>query len=268
MTHYGPLARTVADAARYLDVVCGPDEQDPTSLAAPMPGFRAAIEGLLGEVRVGFVGDNGIAPSDPTVLAVVRSAVDDLVKAAGLREVPDFRIDLPDPAQHGGAPALYMLDRNPDDASAAAEAIGNLLRTPGAAPVIDSAFSNLDLSIGAIQGAVQARNALNNRLAAAFDDVDLLLMPTAPCVAFGAEGPVPTSLAGREVGPHAAVTYTSPFNLSGHPAVSVPAGQVDGLPVALQIVARRHEDTLALAAAAVLERIRPWPPLASAYATR
>lgn len=262
-THYGPLARCVVDAARYLDVVCGADERDPTSLPAPRPGFTEAIEQLdLRGRRVGFVADNGIAPCDPSVVGVVRQAADALLGAADLHELSPFRLDLPDPTQHGGAPALYMLDTNPAEAAASAEALANLLETKGAGPVIEAAFGHLDLSLPALQGAIAARNVLYERLAVAFDEVDLLLMPTAPVVAFGAEGPVPTSVGGREIGSHAAVTYTSPFNLSGHPAVSVPAGLVDGLPVGLQIVARRHEDTLALAAAAVLERVRPWPTLA------
>jgi Asp-tRNA(Asn)/Glu-tRNA(Gln) amidotransferase A subunit family amidase len=61
------------------------------------------------------------------------------------------------------------------------------------------------------------------------------------------------------------VSFTALFNLSGHPAVSVPAGVVDGLPVGLQIVARRHADALAVATAAALERVRPWPVLAPGY---
>ena len=70
------------------------------------------------------------------------------------------------------------------------------------------------------------------------------------------------AVGGRECGATAAASFTSMFNLSGHPAVSVPAGLVEGCPVGVQLVARRHEDALALAAAAALERARPWPKLA------
>jgi aspartyl-tRNA(Asn)/glutamyl-tRNA(Gln) amidotransferase subunit A len=60
------------------------------------------------------------------------------------------------------------------------------------------------------------------------------------------------------------VPFTAPFNITGQPAVSIPAGTVDGLPVGVQVVARRHEEPLVLAAGAVMERARPWPKLAPA----
>ena len=89
-----------------------------------------------------------------------------------------------------------------------------------------------------------------------------MLIPTSPVPAFGCGGPLPTVVDGRDVGPQACALFTGPFNLSGHPVVSVPMGMVDGAPVGMQIVARRHEDALALAAAAAFERAHPWPLLA------
>ena len=64
--------------------------------------------------------------------------------------------------------------------------------------------------------------------------------------------------------PLTTVAQTYVFNLSGHPAISVPAGMVDGTPVGLQIVGRRHEDLRVLAAAAAFEKLQPWPLLVSA----
>jgi aspartyl-tRNA(Asn)/glutamyl-tRNA(Gln) amidotransferase subunit A len=108
----------------------------------------------------------------------------------------------------------------------------------------------------------EARFRLIGVLAEAFTRFDLLLTPTTQVSAFAAEGPMPTRIAGQDVDHWSALGLTFPFNLSGHPAVSVPAGTVDGIPVGLQIVGRRHEDLLVLAAAARYERIRPWPGLA------
>jgi aspartyl-tRNA(Asn)/glutamyl-tRNA(Gln) amidotransferase subunit A len=59
------------------------------------------------------------------------------------------------------------------------------------------------------------------------------------------------------------VPFTAPFNISGMPAVSIPAGtSVEGMPVALQVVARRHEEELVLACGAIAEANRPWPKFA------
>lgn len=78
---------------------------------------------------------------------------------------------------------------------------------------------------------------------------------------------MPTEIDGEAIKPMHAITFTYPFNMSGHPAMSVPCGfDGDGLPVGLQIVCRRHEDHVAMALAAAFERARPWPKFASAYA--
>jgi aspartyl-tRNA(Asn)/glutamyl-tRNA(Gln) amidotransferase subunit A len=62
------------------------------------------------------------------------------------------------------------------------------------------------------------------------------------------------------------VPFTAPFNISGQPAVSIPAGcTTEGLPVGLQAVTRRHDEELVLAAGQVAESNRPWPKLAPGY---
>ena len=96
-----------------------------------------------------------------------------------------------------------------------------------------------------------------------FDEVDILLTPTTATTAFVAEGPPPLEIAGQRVGGMGSVPYTAPFNISGQPAVSIPAGlSSEGLPVGLQVVARRHEEELVLACGIVAETNRPWPKFA------
>ena len=96
-----------------------------------------------------------------------------------------------------------------------------------------------------------------------FDDVDFLLTPTTATTAFAAGGPPPMVIAGKEVGGMGSVPFTAPFNISGQPAVSIPAGlSVEGLPIGLQVVGRRHDDFGVLACGLLMEQAHPWPKLA------
>lgn len=103
------------------------------------------------------------------------------------------------------------------------------------------------------------RWTLNQRLLTFFQKFDLLLTPTMPSEPFAAEGPPPDIIGGQPIPLLGAVAFTYPFNLSGHPAASVPAGFTEnGLPVRLQIVGACHADDLVLQAARAYEKMRPW----------
>jgi aspartyl-tRNA(Asn)/glutamyl-tRNA(Gln) amidotransferase subunit A len=107
--------------------------------------------------------------------------------------------------------------------------------------------------------AQKARSALNKVLWELFETFDLLVTPSTPTVAFGAKGPPPSEIEGEPIPLLWTVALTFPFNLSGHPAASVPAGfAAKGLPVGLQIIGPRHRDDLVLQIAYAYEQARPW----------
>jgi Asp-tRNA(Asn)/Glu-tRNA(Gln) amidotransferase A subunit family amidase len=131
-------------------------------------------------------------------------------------------------------------------------------------PTVQLTMENADLLNRRRQArAVGERIALEHALSDLFEDVDLLITPTTATTALGAEGPYPEEIAGTRVRPMGSLPFTYPFNMSGHPAISLPAGRdADGLPVGMQIVGRHHDDHLVLAAAAAFEAARPWPRFA------
>ncbi len=104
------------------------------------------------------------------------------------------------------------------------------------------------------------RVEMNEAMADLFEQVDILLCATSPMEPFAAEGPMPYQVGEVAVSPYNAGALTIPANLSGFPAISIPAGlSGDGLPIGLQAYARRHDDALLLDLALTMERARPWP---------
>jgi aspartyl-tRNA(Asn)/glutamyl-tRNA(Gln) amidotransferase subunit A len=261
LIHYGPLARSVRDAARYIDCAAGTDSRDPASLPAPAVTYERRLDQIeLSGLRLAVLDDLGICPSHPEVRAVLHAAADALVAAGGMTRVDGVGLRFPDITP--GAASMLVADADPAMAEAMGEIMANLFVTDGAGPLMAMAFAGADLSLDALAKANQLRHALNQGIADVFDVADLIVLPTSPVPAFGCSGPLPEVVDGVDVGPAAAVLFTSPFNMSGHPVVSVPMGFVDGTPVGMQIVARRHDDHVALAAAAAFEAVRPWPRLA------
>jgi aspartyl-tRNA(Asn)/glutamyl-tRNA(Gln) amidotransferase subunit A len=262
MVHYGPLARSVRDTARYLDVVVGVDQRDPYSLPPPAVPYEQQLLDLPSGLRAAVVDDLGVSPSDPGVAAAFHEAAAVLIEACRMTR-SKATVSFPNLVTIGAA--VIYADADPVDAEYGPQILMNLMNTPGAAPLMELAFTNPDLTLEGVARTNQVRHQIDMELAALFDDADVLLVPTSPVPAFGVEGPIPTVVAGRDIGPAAPALFTAPFNLSGNPVVSVPAGLVEGAPVGMQIVTRRHEDALAMQIAARYEAARSWPKLASGY---
>jgi aspartyl-tRNA(Asn)/glutamyl-tRNA(Gln) amidotransferase subunit A len=110
------------------------------------------------------------------------------------------------------------------------------------------------------------RMELNETMARIFDTtqdgVDFVITASNPDVAFAAEGPLPDTFGGVEADAGNNGLLTFPANLHGNPAISVPAGSLDGLPIGLQILGRHFTEPLLLDLALVMERNRPWPLVA------
>jgi len=256
----GPVVRSVRDAARYLDVIAGPTVTDPTSLALPADSLEAAlvsgaaIDALRG-TRVAWSDTLGYASAEPAVRDATHTLALALVDAAGL-ELVDVPVSVPKP---GSAWSLWStLDGMATDYEAMRDRADDLTDVMRAG-LLSYERLRPDVMLKAIRG----RRDTVTALAPTFEAVDPLLTPTTPTPAFQAEGRHPRPVNGKDVSlAGLSAPFTMPFNLTGQPACSVPAGLVDGLPVGLQIVGRRHDDLRCLAAAALLETTHPWPKLA------
>jgi aspartyl-tRNA(Asn)/glutamyl-tRNA(Gln) amidotransferase subunit A len=261
----GCVARSVRDVARWFDVCNGPSEYDPFSL----PRVSGWEDGLgshdLAGLRVAVVPDLGAAVVSTAVRGMVEEAAADLLASTGMVRV-DLEVALPrgglEWAMAGSATLLAELgDRYP-----ACE--------PDLTPEImlgcNIATHHFDVEVA--KSIELLRRRCIYAMAEVFDSVDLLVCATNPDVAFGAKGPLPTTVDGvdlvAELGFETAVgnngALTIPANLTGNPAVSIPAGTIDGLPVGLQVIGRHHEEQLLLDLARLAERERPWPLVAPA----
>ncbi|MBA3655151.1 MAG: amidase, partial [Actinobacteria bacterium] len=251
----GCLARSVRDAARWADVANGFDPRDPYSLPR-VEGWEAGLGTYqLRGRRVAVSPTLGAAVVHPDVEAQVIAAADWLIGAAGLERV-DRAIDLPDFSVEWALAGLVGVKAD----------LGDLY--PGCAADLtqEIAFGlQIAESMFSLEQAAKGeawRRGMNETMAAVFDDVDFVIASTNPDVAFSAEGPLPFQVGDVNVGPGNNGALTIPANIAGNPAISIPIGTVDGLPIGLQVIGRHHDEPLLLDLARTAERERPWPLVA------
>ncbi|MFM8268525.1 MAG: amidase [Ilumatobacteraceae bacterium] len=253
----GCLSRSVRDTARWFDVCNGFDARDPISLPRVEGwelGLGAHLAALRG-ARVAFAPSWGDAVVAPEMWALLEHVGSDLVHALGMRRVDDVDLRLP---RMGLAWSL--------SGNLAIEArLGDLWPDCADELTPEIRFA-MEQSAGRYDAAARAkierrRTELNEAMARAFDPsdgVDFVITASNPDVAFDADGPLPGVFGGIEAGPANNGRLTFPANLHGNPAISVPAGTIDGLPVGLQIVGRHFSEQLLLDLALTVERTRPW----------
>jgi aspartyl-tRNA(Asn)/glutamyl-tRNA(Gln) amidotransferase subunit A len=250
----GTLCGSVRDFATYLDCVAGYDPCDPDSLPKPSASYASSLDKTTDRLRIAWCPRFGGARSDQEVLDTVSDAVDAFSDLGHVVEPVD--LDIPEVKRDWQAIASFarhgelfeLLSEHRDDVGraffAGVEAGGQVTAKRYAE-------------------AQRARAVLNNALRSTFERFDLLLTPATATTAFDARGRLPESIAGEPVVDPLEVTpFTYQFNMSGHPAASVPAGlTVSGLPVGLQVVAERHRDDLVLQVCHQYEQARPWTQL-------
>ena len=258
LEHIGPLTRTVADAALVLSVVAGYDDRDRLSIRSDDVDWLRAVDGDLRGLRVAYSPDLGYAAVDPAVRAVVDRAATVFERDLGCT------VERADPGWEDPYEALLPLILCESDLAGMrrmADELGDRMSPAsgrGAARRLDRRAAHQRR--GAAQGGLQRGLAVLPLLRpAAHPDAGRAAVRARPAGATA-------TIDGREVDGFYWLSFTFPFNFTGQPAATVPAGFTeDGLPVGLQIVGRRMDDALVLRASAAFEAAAPWrdrwPPI-------
>jgi aspartyl-tRNA(Asn)/glutamyl-tRNA(Gln) amidotransferase subunit A len=248
---YGPITRTVRDAALYMDAVVGAHPSDPDSLPHPGYSYADMIEALPRRRRIAFNPSLGYATVQHDVMREVEAAVQ-VFRDLGHHVV----------VTHDTLPDLGIEWATVSGAEVYAEIADEIEmhRSQFGRGFLAGIERAKEISAAHMGRMYRLRAQLNQAIAELFERFDLLLTPTLPIEAFSAAGPFPTEINGQPIAtPLGAVAFTYPFNFSGHPAATVRAGMTDaGLPCGLQIVAPRHREDLVLQAAYAYEQARPW----------
>jgi amidase len=267
LDHIGPMARTVADCALMLDAIAGVDEdRDPRQIGVVVQEYASALEVGASGLRVGVLSEGFGIPdaSEPDVDAAVRAAADVLAGAGA--SVEEVSIPL-----HSDGLAIWnaIATEGATDLMVRGDAFGtnhkghyttDLVDFYGRARRARGADYSVTVKITALLGTylsedynhhyyAKARNLgrrLNAEYAAALERFDVLLLPTTAMKAraIPVDGSIPEVLAAALGNLH----NTSPFDVTGNPALSVPCGTSDGLPIGAMFVGRHFDDATVLRA--------------------
>ena len=261
--HEGPIARTVEDAALVLNALAGYDPRDPFAIETN-EDFVAATRRSIRSWKIAYSPNLDVFPIDPAVRKTVDEAVRCFAEAGaevaevrlglkrGQRELSDAWTRLMAPLNIGAlegmkAFGLDLLGDHHDDFPPA-----YLERVESGRKLTAMDLANDQAIRSEVYDAIQGVLATH----------EILVSPTLAAMpvdnASNGDTQGPTHVDGVEVDPLIGWCPTYLTNFSGHPSVSVPAGLSDGLPVGMHLVGRRYADGDVLAAAAAVERARPW----------
>ncbi len=264
----GPFTRTVEDAAMTLGVIAGNDPNDSTSVPLPVPDYRSALTGDIGGMKLGVAREYRIDGMEQGVETATDAAIE------RVRELGAEVVEVSLPHTKYALPTYYI--------TAPAEASANLARFDGVRYGLSIDAGSLRemyertrgegfgpevkrrimlgtyaLSSGYYDAyyvkAQKVRTLIKKDFDEAFKQVDAIIAPTSPTVAFpiGARMDDPYQM-------YLADVWTIPANMAGIPGVAIPCGFSDGLPVSLQVLGKAFDESTVLKVAHAYEQSENW----------
>ncbi len=276
LDHTGPMARSVTDVAALLQVIAGPDGNDPRQIGVKTQNYVRALEGGVKGLKIGLVKEGfGWPQSTKTVDSKVKAAVESFKKLGAT--VKQVSIPMHRDGPHiwnaiavEGATELMMkgnalgtnwegyyttslLDAYARGWRARPDDLSETVKTT----MLLGEFMHRNYHGRYYAKAQNLSRKLRETYDAAFEEFDLLAMPTLVMQATK----LPKANASREEIVETALNMlsnTSPFDASGHPAMSVPCSKAGGLPVGMMLIGKRYDDATVIRAAAAFEKSGDW----------
>ena len=249
MDNVGPIARSAADAAAILGAIAGSDPDDPTASLDPVPDYLAGIDDGVRGLRIGI--DRALigAGADADMVTTTEEATTVLARLGAV--VRSVAFPSPDAVVRDAIPlcgAEAAVDHEATYPSRSAEYGPVLAALLEAGRILNGA---------AVIKILMRRNDFRGRLNALFREIDLLIVPAMNIAAPRLVDVTPARRTPASV--EARLRFTAPFNMSGHPTLTLPGGKtVDGLPVGFQIVGRHMEEALVLRAGHAFQKATDW----------
>jgi aspartyl-tRNA(Asn)/glutamyl-tRNA(Gln) amidotransferase subunit A len=260
LDHVGPMCRTAADCALMLGAMAGYDPRDPTTSVLPVPDYMAALTGSVKGLRVGVLSAFFMESAGAAQRQAVAQAVKTLEGlGASAEEVSLETMKLTAGASYAVISAEAYAYHEEWVKTRAPEYGADVLERLR----VGAFVSGADYLKGQ-----RVRALVRGEVDAVLARLDVLIGPATPISATEV-GRNEIEVNGERQGVRPSlIRFTRPFNVTGHPAVSVPCGlTADGLPIGLQIVGRPFDEATVLRVADAYQRATDWharrPPVAA-----
>jgi amidase len=275
LDHVGPMTSTVADNALALEAVAGPDGLDPRQYRSPEANYTQSLNAGAQGLRIAMVKEGfGHSNSEPEVDAKVKAGAEQFRKLGATVDEVSIPMHLLGhtiwlPIAMEGAMEIMMRGNGFGTGWRGLYVTSLLDHHAGWRERADELSETLKITMLFGHYAVKyhrghyyakAQNLsrkLRSAYDAVFDDYDLLLMPTLPIKAT----PLPAPGSPRNIWLQRGfemIPNTAPFDVTGHPALTLPCGMSDGLPIGLMLVAKHYDEATIYRAAAAFEASGDW----------